>query len=590
MPVQVRFIRLASARPQWSLVLRALREASGLSQDGWAARLGVASSTVQRWEAGDTLPPVRAEAALVRVGNELALFRRYEHGPLHDAVTSADSLRDLLAAARAGWHAAPNTRRGRTAARDVRGAAAPTGVPRRAGNLPLPADTFVGRERELAQVAAVLRRNRLLTLTGTGGVGKTRLALATASWMHDFDDGVWPVDLAPLRDGAQLPDLVASALGVREQPNVPLVSTLIDRLQAATVLLVFDHCDHAPRDCLVFVELLLRACPGVTVLATSRQPLGIAAEAVLRVPSLSQPGLGDGASTDALLRSDAVRLFVERARAAQPGFRLTAATAPAVEQICQQIDGIPLALELTAAQMRALDVEQIGRRLENHFDRLLGSTARPLPRQRTLRAALDWCCDLLAAPERALLRRLAVFGGSFDGESARAVCGGGLATGDVGALTKQLADAALLTVDVRDSATRYRLPAAVREYAAEKQRAAGETDVVAAAHLRWYADLAARAEPELRHADPGFWLDRLEIEHDNIRAALARSLGAGDDVTLGLRLAASLRDYWRAGGHASEGQRWIARLAAQQERASGSSILPHGHARHSAVEITERGL
>ncbi len=432
-------------------------------------------------------------------------------------------------------------------------------------NLPIQLTSFVGREREIADVQERLATARQLTLTGAGGVGKTRLALeAAARVLENFPEGVWLVDLSAIVDPVLVPRAAASALNVQEEPGRPLTASLGDFLVNKRALLVLDNCEHLATECAQLAEDLLRRCPGVRVLATSRETLGMVGEAVYRVPSLSLPDRRRPPAFDDLIQFEAVRLFADRAALSQPGFVLTQDNATIVAQICGQLDGIPLAIELAAARVRALSVDAIASRLGDRFRLLTGGTRSALPRQQTLRAVMDWSYDLLTEPEQALLRRLAVFAGGFSLEAAQAV--GAPAGGDeveVVDLLTRLVDKSLVTVDPQGVDVRYRLLETVRQYAREKLVDAGDADAVQRRHRDFFLTLAEQAEPELHTATQTIWLDRLEAEHDNLRVALEWSLGqAGDDS--GLLLATALAPFWHARGYLTEGREWLERARVQE--------------------------
>jgi predicted ATPase/class 3 adenylate cyclase len=457
--------------------------------------------------------------------------------------------------------------------------------------LPRQLTSFVGREEEIAEMERLLATTRLLTLTGVGGIGKTRLALRIAERLADtFRDGVWLVELAPLSDPALVPHAVATTLGVREQPGSPLQVTLGDVLRPRRSLLVLDNCEHLVAACAALADELLRACPALTILATSREPLGTAGETVWRAPPLAAP---DGAhqelvhpSTQALAEYAAVRLFVVRAAAALPSFALTEENSPSVVQICQRLDGIPLAIELAAARIRGLTPEQIAARLDDRFRLLTGGGRMTTPRQQTLQGAIDWSYDLLSEPERALFRCLAVFAGGWTLEAAESVVGGDWpVAGDspasghspLGAdhsvldLLLALVDKSLVLAESAGVATRYRLLETLRQYAEEKLRQAGEEAALRERHLRWFLQLAEEAEPHYHGARAGEWAARMEIEHDNLRAALAwtqirtgalsvASPPGWVDQSLadaGPRLVAALWWFWWLHSHLGEGLRWI---------------------------------
>ncbi len=424
-------------------------------------------------------------------------------------------------------------------------------------NLPQRLDSFIGRERELAQVEKLLASSRLLTLTGVGGAGKTRLAQQTAAdGADDFPQGVWLVALESLSDPALVPQAVAQALNLREQPGIPLLQTLCDALQGQALLLLLDNCEHVIAACAHLAETLLQSCPRLRVLATSREPLGIRGEAVYPVPTLVAPGAGEVTGDEA-----AVRLFVDRATLSLPSFTLTARNAPAVTRICRQLDGIPLAIELAAPRVRTLTPEQISSRLGADFRLLSGGSRTALPRQQTMQAAIQWSHDLLSEPERLLFRRLSVFAGGWTLEAAETVCAGdGLDEWDVLDLLSSLASKSLVQADEeRDGAKRYRMLETLRQYGGEQLLASSRFDAVRDRHRDWFVALAERAEPHLRGPDQKHWLDCLEADHDNLRAVLKGTL----DLDARLRLASALFGFWLTRGFLSEGRDWLASALAE---------------------------
>lgn len=408
-------------------------------------------------------------------------------------------------------------------------------------NLPAQLTSFVGREAAIVHVRGLLAGGggaRLVTLIGAGGAGKTRLALQVAADLLDeYPDGVWLAELAALADPALVPHAVAAAVGVHEQADRTLMATLQEALRPRQLLLVLDNCEHLVTACAAVAEALLRSCPHLRILATSRELIGIGGEIAWRVPSLDLPEAGPSLALDQVARAEAVRLFVERAAAARPGFALTAENAPAVLQICQRLDGMPLAIELAAARMRVMSAQQIAARLDDRFRLLTGGSRVALPRQQTLRGALDWSHALLAAEEQVLFRRLAVFAGGWSLDAAEAVCAaGGITAGDVVDLLGRLVDKSLVWVDEQEEGPRYRLLETIREYAAEKLEAAGEAVAVRARHYDWCLALAERAQPHLTGAEQATWLGRLEREHDNLRTALRWALDR-QETAKGLQLA-----------------------------------------------------
>ncbi|HSL07727.1 MAG TPA: LuxR C-terminal-related transcriptional regulator, partial [Pseudonocardiaceae bacterium] len=424
-------------------------------------------------------------------------------------------------------------------------------------NLPGELTSFVGRRAELAQIGDPLERVRLLTLTGAGGCGKTRLALqAAANAMDRHPDGVWWVELARLADATLLPAAVISALGLREVPGRALLDTLVEHLRTRRVLVVLDNCEYLLAACAEFANALLRVCPSLTILATSRAPLGVPGEITWPVPSMSLPAKPQ---LEALRRSDAAALFIDRATQVRPHFVVTAANAPAVAQICHDLDGIPLAIELAATRVRMLTPEQIARALSDRFRLLTGGARTVLPRHQTLHASIDWSHDLLGDGERVLLRRLSVFAGGWTLDAAEQVCPGeGIDRDDVLDLVTGLVDKSLVITDEQSSETRYRLLETVRQYAAVRLAEAGEVDGLRDRQLAYYLALAQAAEPQVVGAgrsDPV--LHTLAIELPNLRAALERA--AVTDPTAGLRLVDALTLFWLFTGRYREGDAAYAR-------------------------------
>jgi predicted ATPase len=389
-------------------------------------------------------------------------------------------------------------------------------------NLPVELSSFIGREREISEVEGLLAETRLLTLTGTGGCGKTRLALRVAGNLRErFEDGVWWVSLAPLTSPDLTPKSVASALGMHEQPGRSTTEALSDHLRFRDLILVLDNCEHLIEACAALAEALLLCCPNLKILATSREPLGVAGEATWPVPSLSLPTAHRRPPVEELVRYEAVRLFVERAAAARPDFAPTEHNAPVVVEVCRELDGIPLAIELAAARTKVLTIEQIAGRLGDSFRLLTGGSRTVLPRQRTLRATIEWSFELLPEEERTMFRRLSVFAGGFTLEATEEVCsGGGIAEEGVFDLLSRLVDKSLIVTEERDGHARYRMLETVRQYGAEKLRDAGELQVIQQRHADFFLAMAEEAEFGMVGPDQAAWLGRLEEEHDNVRAAL----------------------------------------------------------------------
>ena len=438
-------------------------------------------------------------------------------------------------------------------------------------NLPLQLTSFVGRERERASIRAHLAQSHLVTLTGVGGGGKTRLALQVAEdCLADFPGGVWWTEMAALDDGSLVPQAVANALSLRGEFGRDLTAAIIDTLRDSRALLIFDNCEHVAAACAHFAEDILRACRNVTILATSRELLNIPGETPISVPSLSVPDIvypqtGVGrAHLSQIADCEAVRLFVERASVADAEFRLSEANAPVVAHICQRLDGIPLAIELAAVRVKILSVSQIAARLDDRFRLLVGGSRTALHRYRTMRAALDWSHDLLSPEERVLFRRLSVFSRGFTLDAAEAVAAD-LYTDDVIHredvldLLSHLVDKSLLERHERGAGpeARYRMLETVREYAREKLIEAVETETAHRRHLRWHVALAQQAAVGIRGPRQTEWLDRLELEHENLRGALAWAQADPDVTEDGLRLAASLFWFWYLRSYITEGRNWL---------------------------------
>ncbi len=432
-------------------------------------------------------------------------------------------------------------------------------------NLPHPVSRFVGRTRQLAELTHLLTETRLLTLIGPGGTGKTRLALQTAHGAVDrFPDGVWWIDLAPLSDATLVPHTVALAFNVREQPGKPIATTLAEHLLDHHLLLVLDNCEHLITAAAELVERLLRTCPGLHILATSREPLAVPGEVTFAVPPLSAPDPRLPYPLAELAAFESVQLLVERAREATLGFVLTEANAEAVTALCHSLDGLPLAIELAAARLRALSVEEVARRMDRRLQLLAGGSRTALPRHQTLRASMDWSHDLLSEFERVLFRRMSVFAGGCSLEAIETIGGDETTPVTVDLLT-QLVDKSLVVVDA-DSA-RYRMLETVREYALERLIAAGETERIRGQHRDFYLALAERAGPELRGPEQQIWHRRLETERDNLRVALEWSLSSEDAGAL-LRLAGALWRFWNVRGPWHEGQQWLERALAMDQEAA----------------------
>jgi predicted ATPase/DNA-binding SARP family transcriptional activator len=431
-------------------------------------------------------------------------------------------------------------------------------------NLPVRLTSFVGREMELREVGKLLDGHRLVTVTGPGGAGKTSLVVELARQVADgWPDGAWLVELAAVRDPELVPGVVIATLGLGEEPGEPggpggpppaPLDRLVEFTGDKTLLLLMDNCEHLADACAALTERLLRTAAGVKVLAASREVLGVAGEARWPIPPLATPEPEEtGGAPDALARWDAVRLFVERAALADPGFRLDGESGPAVALLCRRLDGMPLAIELAAARVRALSAGELVERLGDRFALLTNGGRAAEPRQRTLRATIDWSFQLLEDADRRLFRRLAIFAGTFTVAAAEAVCGGdGLPSEDVLDGLFRLADRSLL-VAAGGRPARFRLLETLRAYGQERLAEAGEVDLVAGRHTDWFLDLAERAT---RHRSNLHWIRLLDADYDNLRAALDRAI-AHDDRPTALRLGGALGWYWFMFHHA-EGRHRLA--------------------------------
>ena len=493
----------------FGVLLKRYRLAAGLSQESLAERARVSARAISSYERGLRRAPY--------AGTLSQLIRALELSP-----NERHALEDAVQRRRA-----PRLPTG------------PAGSVRQRTNLPMQRTSFIGRARETAEVKRLLEHTRLLTLVGAGGCGKTRLALHMADHLGDaFPDGVWLVDLAPLTDASLVPRAVATAIGIRDEPSVPLVDTLLAALYPRQLLIVLDNCEHLREASAELADSLVRMCPRVWVLATSRQSLGVAAETSRRVASLAVPEPQLMPVPGRVEAYEAVQLFVERARVVRPGFSLSRHNAPSVVKICRQLDGIPLAIELAAARVRVLSAEQIAERLDDRLALLTdGGGQAAVPRQQTLRATLDWSYALLTEAEQALFRRLAIFVGSFNLDAVEAlntdafsmangratfqlhmVQRPSLAARSVLDVLSDLIDKSMVQVEDVAGEARYRLLETLRQYGYSKLVECDEAETVRRRHRRWYRSVVERAEPELTGAQQRHWLDRLQHDYDNIRA------------------------------------------------------------------------
>jgi predicted ATPase len=426
-------------------------------------------------------------------------------------------------------------------------------------NLPLTPTAFFGREHDVAEVKELLERHPLVTLVGSGGVGKTRLAVQVgAELLERYPDGVWFVDLARIADPELVSSVTAQVLGMSQQEGRRVDEAIPVWLKHKKLLLIFDNCEHVVATVSPFAAAVLRSAPGVQILATSRQTLDIDGEEIVRLPSLEVPHSIADLTAAKAMDFAAVALFVARGRSVDKSFALTDDTAPIVADICRRLDGIPLAIELAAARVKVLPVPRLAERVNERFKLLIGSSRSALPRQQTLHALLDWSYDLLTEQEQRLFARLGIFAGGFDLDAATNVCGGeGLDELDILDLVGSLTDKSLIVADTTGEHERYRLLESTAAYALEKLSASDQRDTLARRHGEYFRDQALVADERYGTGSTLVWLAGVELELDNYRAALAWALTQDNDAVLGGTIAGSLGAFWRNTGLAVEGRYWI---------------------------------
>jgi non-specific serine/threonine protein kinase len=441
----------------------------------------------------------------------------------------------------------------------------PSAVRGEVGNLSPEPTSFVGRRQEVADAKSVLSTSRLVTLTGVGGVGKTRLALRVATKVQRaFEDGVWLVELDHLHDPALLAHTVANTLGLRDQSSLPPATVLVEYLASRRLLLVLDNCEHLIDAVAKLADTLLRSCPRLQVLATSREPLNIGGEAPVAVPPLSTPDLERPLPLGMLSSYEAVALFTERATTAVPGFTLTTANQSAVAEICHRLDGLPLAIELATARLSTFSADEIRHELSHRYQ-LLASGSRSAPtRQQTLRACVEWSYDLCTTAEKLLWSRLAVFAGGVELDAAEDVCdGNGLVAEDVLDVVASLVDKSILIREEHGTVARYRMLDTIRDHGREKLQEAGQYEVQRRRHRDWYERLVLDADADLISPRQADWLTRTRREHANLRVALEFCVSEPGEAAAGLRMATALHPSWSR-GRLSEGRQWLDRALTRQ--------------------------
>jgi predicted ATPase/class 3 adenylate cyclase len=438
-------------------------------------------------------------------------------------------------------------------------------------NLPQQSTSFIGREAELDEVKALLQKVRLLTLLGMGGLGKTRLELQVAAEsIHLFPDGAWFIDLAPLRDEALVVSEAAQVIGVQQEPDRPLLQSVCAHLKSRRTLIVLDNCEHVVKAAADLAHAILRAAPHVRVIASSREALHIPGEQNYPLHPLPLPSRG--ATPEQLMQSPAVRLFVERARQNKPTFSLDAAHAAEVADLVARLEGIPLALELAAARVRSLSVSEINARLKDRYKILTGGARVLQERQQTLRALVDWSYDLLTSRERTLFARLGVFVGGFDLDAAEQVCGvDPLAADDVLELLASLVDKSLVLLDEHENVGRYGMLETIREYAREKLEQDRELSSVAQRHCDYYFAKAKQARDGMQGSEQAEWIQRVEIDIDNIRAVMTLAMAGGTDPLVAVKMVVALQQFWLLRGYSTEARQLI-RTALREPRIASSDV------------------
>ncbi|MGE5377506.1 MAG: tetratricopeptide repeat protein [Bacteroidota bacterium] len=510
--------------------LRTRRRMLDLTQQAFADEVGCARVTLRRIESG-ALKPSKELARMILTRLEIPddlqeTWIRYARGlsPLPAANSPATNL------------PAPNP---------------PT------TNLPNILTSFIGREKELEEVTTLLGRHQLLTLMGPGGIGKTRFSIQVAQAAGSaFPDGVWMVELASIHDPLLVARATAAAIGLRDEPRRPVIEMLCDYLRNRKMLILLDNCEHLVAACAQLADSILRAAAHVRLLASSREALNIGGEITYPLPPLALPAMDKSFSAQVLHQAEAARLFIDRAKSALPSFLVTDRNAAAIAQICRHLDGIPLAIELAASKIRVLSPEQIEQRLDDRFRLLTGGSRTVMERHQTLRAAIDWSYNLLPEAEQALFRRLAIFVRSWSLQAAEAVCDGLEPGSDILHLLEQLINKSMIQTEEVHGELRYHMLETMRQYAYEKLVEAGELDRLSDRHLATFLDLAEQAAGHLVRLEQLEWLERLDVDYENVRAALVWSLGM-ETPAPALRVCTALGRYWLIRGYWKEGSWWL---------------------------------
>jgi predicted ATPase/DNA-binding XRE family transcriptional regulator len=453
-------------------------------------------------------------------------------------------------------------------------------------NLPAPLTTFIGREKVQSEITQLISEHRLVTLTGAGGVGKTRLAIKIGKQiLENYADGVWLVELAPILDPDLVPRTIAIAIGLRDEPQRPVIDMLSDYLRGKKMFIILDNCEHLLDACAQLADIMLKRCPGLKILGTSRETLGILGESVYPVSSLELPDLKE--LIDRFRDYESVRLFEERAQLARMDFSLTLENASSVAKICTHLDGIPLGIELAAARIGTFSTEQIADRLQDSFNLLTTGNRTALPRHQTLRAAIDWSYDLLSQAEQTLFRRLSVFVNGWTLEAAESICADDNMKSDtISDLLAQLINKSLVITQEQERQTRYRMLETIRQYANEKLIDAGENEKLRDRHLEYFLNLALAAEPYLIRTEQIEWLPRLDADHENLRFAFEWSLDK-QTAESSLNLCKALWWFWKIRCYWLEGRNWVRRALSkpfQQEGHNGKIARARALYTHANLE------
>ena len=540
------------------------RKRSGLTQKQLAEKLGISNRTISLWEVNQNPPLEEYLTKYLKVALEHGFFLADQE--IEEARKLWEAVKDLNDAQfertkvyavfdQSNFERILDERQSLPLQKEITAK-----IQKVSNNLPASLTSFIGREREITEISEYIDKYRLVTLTGTGGVGKTRLALEVAKIkLSDFLDGVWFVELAALRDGSLVIQNLAEILGVKGQVGLSMIALVTQIIGSKQMLIILDNCEHLLEAVADLVHTLLKNCGNLRLIATSREILNTQGEANYSLPILSFPAVPEKPlSLAELIEFEAVQLFVERGKAAQSRFKLDDKNGAAVREICQKLNGIPLAIELAASRLRVLSVEQIVIGLNARFKLLIGGSRTALPRQQTLKALIDWSYNLLTKSEQNLFKYLAVFAGGFTVEAARQICytGQGLDSNLQDELFALVDKNLLQLVENRQGDLRFKMLETIQEYALELLKASEEADNLFNHYALYYLALAEEADPKLKGSDQEVWVITLETEQDNLRAALSLSLGQ-NDLETNLRLSSSLGWFWYIKGYLNEGEKWL---------------------------------